>query len=84
MGTVLSALEDGGLAPTTVVAFWGDHGWQLGEHGLWDKHTNFNLATRAPMLLAVPGVTDIGSRAPLISCVPSEDGRRPFALSLVL
>lgn len=37
IGAVLNALDDAGLKESTVVAFWGDHGWQLGEHGEWDK-----------------------------------------------
>jgi len=43
--------------------FIGDHGWQLGEHGEWCKHTNFELATRTPMMLRVPGLTDSGLRS---------------------
>ena len=34
--------------------------WQLGEHGEWCKHTNFEFATRAPMIIKVPGLTDGG------------------------
>jgi len=41
VGLVVSALEAHGYANNTVVSFWGDHGWQLGEHGEWCKHTNF-------------------------------------------
>lgn len=37
-----------------------DHGWQLGEHGEWCKHTNFEYAARAPMIIHVPGLTDGG------------------------
>jgi len=55
VGLVLDALEKTGLAESTVVILWGDHGWQLGEHGLWHKHTNFELAARAPLLISVPG-----------------------------
>jgi iduronate 2-sulfatase len=55
VGLVLDALEKEGLAQKTVIVLWGDHGWQLGEHGLWHKHTNFELAVRSPLILSVPG-----------------------------
>eukprot|EP01063_Lacrimia_lanifica_P017823 TRINITY_DN24810_c0_g1_i1.p2 TRINITY_DN24810_c0_g1~~TRINITY_DN24810_c0_g1_i1.p2 ORF type:complete len:526 (+),score=179.90 TRINITY_DN24810_c0_g1_i1:225-1580(+) len=60
VGEVVDALDASPFAKNTVVAFWGDHGWQLGEHGEWAKHTNFELATRAPVMIAVPGLTDGG------------------------
>eukprot|EP00054_Salpingoeca_dolichothecata_P028229 m.212730 g.212730 ORF g.212730 m.212730 type:complete len:525 (-) comp26160_c0_seq4:76-1650(-) len=60
IGRVLKALEDNGFADNTVITFVGDHGWQLGEHGEWCKHTNFELATNAPMIVHVPGRTDSG------------------------
>ena len=44
VGRVLRAVEAAQLDP--IVILFGDHGWQLGEHGEWDKHTNFDLATR--------------------------------------
>ena len=62
VGAVMSALDQSGFADNTIVSFWGDHGWQLGEHGEWCKHTNFELATRAPMMIRVPGLTDSGIR----------------------
>lgn len=55
VGRVLDALESAGLADDTAVILWGDHGWHLGEHGLWCKTTNFELDTRAPLLIAAPG-----------------------------
>ena len=57
IGRVLAALERLDLAKETVVVLWGDHGWQLGEHGFWCKHTNFEVASRTPLLVAAPGFT---------------------------
>ena len=68
IGRVLEALEQHGFENNTVVSFWGDHGWQLGEHGEWCKHTNFDLATNAPMIVHVPGKTDAG----IVSSTPTE------------
>ncbi|MEO6788888.1 MAG: sulfatase-like hydrolase/transferase, partial [Chthoniobacteraceae bacterium] len=61
-GRVLDALEKEGLADNTVIVLWGDHGWQLGDHGLWHKHTNFELATRAPLILSVPHQKTAGQK----------------------
>ena len=54
IGRLLDALDKEGLRENTVIVLWGDHGWQLGDHGLWHKHTNFELATRAPLMISVP------------------------------
>ena len=60
VGRLLDALESEGLAENTVIVLWGDHGWQLGDHGLWHKHTNFEKATRAPLMISVPGLRTAG------------------------
>ena len=54
IGRILSSLEELGLADNTVVILWGDHGWQLGEHGLWNKHSCFETSMHAPLIIAAP------------------------------
>lgn len=56
-GRVLDELEQLGLADKTIVVLWGDHGWHLGDHGMWCKHTNYEQAARIPLLISVPGIT---------------------------
>ncbi|GAB3223586.1 sulfatase [Spirosoma arcticum] len=55
VGLLLDALKANGLDKNTIVVFWGDHGWHLGDHAMWCKHTNFEQATRAPLIVAAPG-----------------------------
>ncbi|MBN2774369.1 MAG: sulfatase, partial [Prolixibacteraceae bacterium] len=55
IGKVLDYLDELGLAENTIVILWGDHGWHLGEHGLWCKHCNFEKVLHTPMILKAPG-----------------------------
>jgi len=62
IGRVLNELDRLGLRDNTIVILWGDHGYHLGENSLWTKMTNFELGTRAPLLLSVPGQWRAGQR----------------------
>jgi len=62
LGRVLDVLEETGLAKSTIIALWGDHGWHLGDHGMWCKHTNYEEAAHIPLLVSAPGVTKAGAR----------------------
>lgn len=55
IGKVLDELERLGLAEKTIVVLWGDHGWHLGDHRVWGKHTTFEVALRSPLIISVPG-----------------------------
>jgi iduronate 2-sulfatase len=60
IGRVLDALESTGLAKNTIVVLWGDHGWHLGDHGMWCKHTNYEEAAHIPFIVVDPRVKSGG------------------------
>jgi arylsulfatase A-like enzyme len=56
VGKLMAELKKEGLDKNTIVILWGDHGWHLGDHSLWNKHTNFEQATRSPMIIIDPSI----------------------------
>jgi arylsulfatase A-like enzyme len=62
LGIVLDALEASGLAAETAVVVCADHGFHLGDHGLWGKSTLFESSTRVPLVVRVPGAAGNGQR----------------------
>jgi|LSQX01.2.fsa_nt_gb arylsulfatase A-like enzyme len=60
VGRLLDELERLGIRDNTIVCLWGDHGWQLGEHGLWCKHSNFETSTHSPLLISAPSQASAG------------------------
>jgi len=55
IGKVLSSLDELGLSENTVVIIWGDHGWHLGDHRIWGKHTLFDRALNSTLIMKLPG-----------------------------
>lgn len=62
IGKVLDQLDQLGLTQNTIIVLWGDHGWKLGEHGEWAKHSNVENDANAPLLLSVPGMKNAGKK----------------------
>jgi iduronate 2-sulfatase len=64
VGILLNTLDSLGLSKNTIIVLWGDHGWHLGDHNLWCKHTNFEQATHAPLIISAPGVNPNTTKSP--------------------
>ncbi|TRX54956.1 sulfatase [Thalassomonas sp. M1454] len=69
VGDVLAHLQQLELDKNTIVILWGDHGWSLGEHGLWAKHSNFNIANQIPIIVRAPQIAKNKSAYGLIESV---------------
>lgn len=62
VGRVLDALDASGQRDNTIIVLWGDHGWKLGEHDRWCKHSNAENDTNAPLIISAPGMKHPGGR----------------------
>lgn len=69
IGRLLDQLERLDLADSTIVVLWGDHGWNLGEHTLWCKHSCYETSMQIPLIVRAPGVTGGQRRSGLIESI---------------
>jgi iduronate 2-sulfatase len=60
LGLVLDALQETGIRDHTIIVVWGDHGWHLGEMGVWGKATNYEIGTRVPLIVWTPDMKSRG------------------------
>lgn len=61
IGKVIRGLDRLRLSDDTIIVLWGDHGFHLGDLGIWTKHTNYEQANRIPILIIAPGVVETGT-----------------------
>jgi iduronate 2-sulfatase len=83
VGLLMNRLKKLKLGKNTIIVFWGDHGFHLGDHGIWGKHTNLEQASIVPLIIKVPGKSQnvkVESTAGLIDIFPTlcEAARLPI------
>jgi iduronate 2-sulfatase len=66
VGRLIEKLRSTRAADNTIVVLWGDHGWHLGEHSVWGKHTLFEESLRSPLIISYPGMKNAGESTPAI------------------
>ena len=74
VGRVLDALKEQGLDQNTVVVLWGDHGWNLGDHTYWCKHTVYESSLHIPLIVRMPGIANgksIAAKTETVDIYPS-------------
>ncbi len=60
VGKMIAALEEAGVRDNTIIIVWGDHGWHIGDMGVWGKATNYEIATRVPLMIWTPDMKTRG------------------------
>ena len=60
VGRILEKLKATGADKNTIIILWGDHGWNLGEHAIWGKHSLFEESLRSPLIIYYPGIDKPG------------------------
>ncbi len=63
LGQIIQSLKDNGLYENTIIVFWSDHGYHLGENSHWTKATVRELDTRVPLIFRIPGQKTFVSNA---------------------
>ena len=58
IGRMISALDEAGIRDNTIIIVWGDHGWHLGDMGVWGKATNYEIGTRVPLIIWTPDLLE--------------------------
>ena len=61
LGRIIDELERLDMIENTIIVLWGDHGWHLGDHGYWTKHTNYEQANRIPLIIVDTQIIDAGT-----------------------
>ena len=61
IGRIIAAIEKNRVRDNTIIVVWGDHGWHLGEYGIWGKATNYEITTRVPLIICTPSMGQKGT-----------------------
>lgn len=69
IGKLLAELDRLELSDNTIVVLWGDHGWNLGDHTLWCKHSCYESSLQIPLLVRAPGIQGGQRRSALIETI---------------